>query len=267
LYRQRPASNAVLTQNLITMDASPLSKLPAEIRNEIYELAVIESDGIVIDLWAGIPQVIAAVPSDGNKYRVGGAGLMMACKEARADSTPTFYGANIFVVRTNLLEAGDDDDDDEPALPQLGYKVVAYMLRGWLHELGQHSSLLRNVEIDLGTWYPRRVFSDRKSPSDIFSMTTAFRRPLVSSSINVTFKMVVNWGASGFRRRRKAGFVLLIDSHDLEKCKRVFKSAMRVAWESCTPEKWATIRPKTRALEKTERTLGELFELIEGESK
>lgn len=82
------------------MDDSPLGRLPAELRNHIYELAVLHDKPIVLD-----PNRNAAYKP---RPRGSISGLLTAllytCKTIHTEALPIFYGVNTFEIR---VSAGD----------------------------------------------------------------------------------------------------------------------------------------------------------------
>ncbi|KAK4965487.1 hypothetical protein LTR42_012243 [Elasticomyces elasticus] len=90
------------------MENSPLKKLPAELRNSIYELALWQSGGISIGLIQ-TPQ--------GFRWRSKAPALPSVCRQLRRETVEMFYSINRFTIRTKFIEAyegyhaGTEEDD------------------------------------------------------------------------------------------------------------------------------------------------------------
>lgn len=63
-----------------------LLKLPAELRNYIYELAIVQPSGIVIGPWRKLP------PSKEPQKQPA---LTRTCRQVRSEALPIFYGKNV----------------------------------------------------------------------------------------------------------------------------------------------------------------------------
>ncbi|GIZ38688.1 hypothetical protein CKM354_000209500 [Cercospora kikuchii] len=73
------------------MDSSPFGTLPAEIRNDIYELVLLSEEPILVHCEA------AATPGVPRKYRYL-PGLIATCKQIRRESEQIFFKRNTFHV-------------------------------------------------------------------------------------------------------------------------------------------------------------------------
>lgn len=67
----------------LIMEDSPLSRLPTELRNEIYHLALIEENPVLIN-------------SDTRRVWRAPA-LLQTCRQLRAEASPVFLGNNAFL--------------------------------------------------------------------------------------------------------------------------------------------------------------------------
>lgn len=79
------------------MDDSPLSRLPAELRNRIYELALLQDDSITISL--------------NGKRRWRPPAHLSTCNQIRAEASSIYYAGNTFTVLgiyTTLLPESDN---------------------------------------------------------------------------------------------------------------------------------------------------------------
>lgn len=70
--------------NLGNMDNSPLARLPAELRNYIYELVLIETQPIEVN-W-GYSNLWIAPP------------LLQTCRQARSEAAPIYYSGSTFTI-------------------------------------------------------------------------------------------------------------------------------------------------------------------------
>lgn len=105
------------------MDASPLSRLSPELRNQIYEMILVRDTDIKV--WK---------TSQRRQFRRSPA-LLRTCVEIRREAAPIFYGQNIFLVRAwNRAE-------------------VRKMLVSWLRTLGSMRPLLRRIRL-LASFFP-----------------------------------------------------------------------------------------------------------------
>lgn len=69
------------------MDYSPLSRLPAELRNYIYELVCVTDNPIIISF----------------RYFWDPPMLLQTCRQLRAEAAPIYYGDNIFHAEEGQL--------------------------------------------------------------------------------------------------------------------------------------------------------------------
>lgn len=83
------------------MDDSPLKRLPGEIRNNIYELVLIHSADKAV-------QICSKETKHGRSIFVEEAdGLLMTCKQIRAESLPIFLSKNLFDIRLDFTPRQD----------------------------------------------------------------------------------------------------------------------------------------------------------------
>lgn len=86
------------------MDNSPLLKLPREVRELIYEYALISENDVGICLWdeyeayAPFLDKLCEHEDPDTCIKMMLAGLPMTCKTIRSECLPAFYGSNIFAV-------------------------------------------------------------------------------------------------------------------------------------------------------------------------
>lgn len=74
------------------MDQSPLSILPPELRNRIYDLTLVENDNITTNVTPmyDTPSRLWKPPP-----------ILQSCRQLRAEALPVYYGSNTFVVEQN----------------------------------------------------------------------------------------------------------------------------------------------------------------------
>lgn len=133
------------------MDASPLNKLPGELRIAIYEFALTQRENVTINILTGTPKLVVPLPV--NRLILTGTpkivvpshanylfGLLATCKQIRDESSAIFYEVNKFTLVSNY--AGERHHGD---LWQRG-------LESWLDQIGDRNrASLAYVEIDIGS--------------------------------------------------------------------------------------------------------------------
>ncbi|KAK5746611.1 hypothetical protein LTR17_000627 [Elasticomyces elasticus] len=91
------------------MENSLFKKLPAELRNSIYELALWQPGGVSIGL--------IQTPQKGFRWRSKAPALPSVCRQLRRETVEMFYSINRFTIRTKFIEAyeayhaGTEEDD------------------------------------------------------------------------------------------------------------------------------------------------------------
>ena len=121
------------------MDDSPLQRLPGELRNRIYELALWEADGVLIILHGKRAQAVR----DNIGSEVGAVplikGLPTTSKALRAECLQLYFSINTFTFQTMHFQI------EAARWPKL--------LRRWGQQIGRDQfRQIENVKIDLGTW-------------------------------------------------------------------------------------------------------------------
>lgn len=124
------------------MDNSPLSKLSAEIRNEIYELVLCPPGGIQIGLVDG---TVAAVKLVDPPLEQKICSLLATCREIREECRPMLYGANFFQVNELSLPGENFRREWGEDVRVQRYSECMKKLQGVL-------PLIRKAQIDMGTW-------------------------------------------------------------------------------------------------------------------
>ena len=128
------------------MDSSPLARLPAELRELIYQYALYQRAYIRIGISSGTPHLYNFEdPLD--------LSLTKTCRQLRAESLPALYAMNTFLLYTDHVQT---------AMNGYGLRNMWQQgLRVWLDCIGPAQTNLRNVEIEIGTWNP----DDIKEPA------------------------------------------------------------------------------------------------------
>lgn len=134
------------------MDASPLAKLPPELRNATFELVFVRPCGLVVDMEDNCPR-LAEDQVEGVRNALS---LMGTCKQIRQECLYTSFAVNEFVIDTGALDYITYAKGTPKAVQETDYrqtaKSEAWLIRGWLHSLGKSSLYLRSVNIHLGRW-------------------------------------------------------------------------------------------------------------------
>lgn len=137
------------------MDASPLARLPPELRNRIYERAVALSEPITT-LWWPDTEKFSAVRRSRPTRRYPFA-LAQTCNAIRSETLKLTYNLNDVELR--VLDADD-----------AGYE---HAVRTFLSAIGpENEAVLRSVTIYIGAWH-RRVTSRRDT---LLEVTRAVQR-------------------------------------------------------------------------------------------
>ena len=121
------------------MDSSPFSKLPLELREQIYAYALCKPDSITINLSAGRPQLQSHISHILSPAQT--------CSQIRSESLPIFYRGNHFTFHTDHITTSHH-----------GYGLRTSWracLASWLETIGDdHRRRLRRVDIDIKGWDP-----------------------------------------------------------------------------------------------------------------
>ena len=123
------------------MEKSPLNKLPAELRNQIYELALFQSTGITVFVSGLRPHLFK--PTETKNIL----SLTETCKKLRHESSPIFYQINKFILISKYLGERYSGDINTARNTQWERGLCE-----WLRQLGDRNvNALSHVEIDIGT--------------------------------------------------------------------------------------------------------------------
>lgn len=119
------------------MEETTLQTLPAELRNRIYELALVKDERIEVKLYFDRTRTDKVISRIANYPS-----LLQTCRQIREEASPIFYGQNVFEIG----RCGD-------------YANIAQLAR-WLGKLSPSDvTLLRDVRI--GAWPKRKHRVDR----------------------------------------------------------------------------------------------------------
>ena len=122
------------------MDDSPLSKLPGEVRNEIYQLALRHTSPIIICKNENEVMAVNSTPA---------MALTAVCRQMRKETLKIFYAVNSFTIQTeyfnscydSMIEDGDDFDPPD----------VLSSITAWLAHIGiENKNQIPHLCVDLG---------------------------------------------------------------------------------------------------------------------
>jgi hypothetical protein len=248
------------------MDNSHSGRLPAELRNETYKEVLVDSDNILIRLHdKRTGAVFARVDGDELPAPIDSIGLLQTCKEIHNEATPIFYGANCFAFDTELLTPEElyvaAEGGDRSLRRRKDVDAQCEVLEEWLGKRGQNASLLREVQVDLGTW---RIYNSLLSAPDVHGVMQSFTGVLTAgTNISVTCSMAGQWRPANYQEERQLGDECYpsLTLGALEKAKRVVDTGCARAMEAVRQEdRW---RRSCRALARATQTILNLIELME----
>ncbi|KAI7260660.1 hypothetical protein KC343_g2403 [Hortaea werneckii] len=126
------------------MDNSPLSKLAAETRNQIYELVLCPPGGIQIGIvgdttGAATTKLVHPPP----KQKI--CSLVATCKAIRNECRSMLYGANVFSIEEPSLPTDIFQGDEAKTVHEQRYAECLRKLEGAL-------PFIPKLWIDVGTW-------------------------------------------------------------------------------------------------------------------
>lgn len=123
------------------MESSPLNKLPGELRNRIYELALSQAGDITVFVSGIRPHLFH--PTETKNIL----SLTETCKDIRHEASPVFYRVNKFVLISKYL--GERYSGDIQNAQNTQWKRG---LCDWLDLLKPRNvTALSHVEVDIGT--------------------------------------------------------------------------------------------------------------------
>ncbi|KAK4633947.1 hypothetical protein CLAFUR0_03756 [Fulvia fulva] len=123
------------------MDKSPLHRLPGELRNRIYRLALIQHDPVKLDS-TGMNKFI----DSGSKRNVKNAlDLPSTRKQVREEGLSIFFAENRFEIKTDILNG----DEKHVAKAMFSTRIA---IGGWLLSLGDSARHIGKVTVVLSGW-------------------------------------------------------------------------------------------------------------------
>jgi len=107
------------------MEASPSSRLPAELRNQIYEHVLAHSDYISFSVAE------APYAAECREYKL--LALTTTCRQLRWECIPILYSINNFTIHSAPYDACYDGVLDRYPCE---FELTTYVLRDWLAVIG-----------------------------------------------------------------------------------------------------------------------------------
>jgi hypothetical protein len=130
------------------MDASPLGKLPAELRAAIFELVLRHPSGVSIDIDQGALKLNSPSPASHPLA------LPSTCHQARSESNAIFWRDNHF--RFTVWAFNDVLEPREIQQVEAIGDRWPNVFHHWLSSIGSSSRLIRSIDLDLGFWNTAR---------------------------------------------------------------------------------------------------------------
>lgn len=182
------------------MDASPLGKLPPELRNAIFKGVILVPTAILVDIEHDYPRLrrnhnighddesdsdsediedTSALPAPVDAALA----LMRTCRQARQECLRTFFHLNQFCLSTRMMH--------QDAAVEMKAKAKVYRVRGWLQSLGHCAAYLRHVTISLGIW--DECWDLGFSPGRLASIIHRFSSVFTSTTIELHVRLQVDW--------------------------------------------------------------------------
>ncbi|KAK4504838.1 hypothetical protein PRZ48_002801 [Zasmidium cellare] len=118
------------------MDASPLVKLPAELRNDIYELVLYEPNGFVLQHSSNKYESMTKLRSVHKRGQEKNDPNFLAVTKMRKETSELFYSINTFLHPTSRRRA--------------------WLAEGgkWLTSIGPvNTAAISRYEYDIGAWH------------------------------------------------------------------------------------------------------------------
>ncbi|KAK4546425.1 hypothetical protein LTR36_002102 [Oleoguttula mirabilis] len=165
------------------MEASPLNKLPREIRDHIYELALTQSAPIEVHLcYTSLTHLAMATPRASNmkvetkEAVIAFAGLPTVCRQLRHEARSVFFASNGF----RFVPIGDDEGDSE---------IEWMKLQRWLSFLGvRNIKHIKSCTLKLGRYYIEDLSqSTSQSVGRSLALMKRYLHPTVVFTVELTF--------------------------------------------------------------------------------
>ncbi|KAK4546324.1 hypothetical protein LTR36_002001 [Oleoguttula mirabilis] len=170
------------------MDASPLGRLPPELRHIVFNLVLLTPKLIDVGMTTPIYGLSGPFFGSGMPPAQDVLALTATCKQMRSEIIPVFYSANEFVINVSALA----EETCENAIMEM-VKSQALLLRGWLQSLGQNASCLRKVIIHAGAW--ETVFLDALASSALTAWAVDLLNTVFDGTmVKTTFRSSVRYG-------------------------------------------------------------------------
>ena len=167
------------------MDASPLGKLPAELRAAIFEYTLAHPSGVCIEIDQGSLKLNSPSPSS---FPLA---LPSTCHQARDESASLFFRNHFrFAVWAfnDVLEPREIQQVDA-----LGDRWPS-ILHQWLESIGrQNRAQLRTIDFDLGFWNTARRELNHFSREYIAPQLARLHRQWCDSSLRLTAYVLVSY--------------------------------------------------------------------------
>jgi hypothetical protein len=200
----------------VKMEASLFNKLPGELRNRIYELALLQFDGVTVFVPGIRPHLFR--PTETKNILA----LTETCKEMHNEASPVFYRVNKFVLISKYL--GERYSGDIQNARNSQWKRG---LCDWLALLGsRNTAALTHVEVDIGTSF---LYNYVPSSESIWR-SVASVRSLFGEKTLVCMKTELDWT---YESRR--AFYVCIPLNDAAAAWRAVNEALEQQREELLP--------------------------------
>ncbi|KAK5115850.1 hypothetical protein LTR85_009444 [Meristemomyces frigidus] len=142
------------------MDHSPLARLPAELRNEIYELALTQAEAVV-----DIGQRWEWRARGGGIYQVTSIGEALAitktCKQIRQESASIFFSTNTFDIKLDTEFLFHNRPERSSSNFQQDVEALLEPLHAFIDTIGEgNATMLCSAAVTLGTPAPMLIKED-----------------------------------------------------------------------------------------------------------
>ncbi|KAK5720713.1 hypothetical protein LTR15_006674 [Elasticomyces elasticus] len=171
--------------------ASPLLRLPGELRTEIYKLIVTIESTILISHRKADNNIFGAVLDFEPIFH--NTTLLQTCKQIHAEASPMFYSLNTFEIKARNNAGG--------AHLRNGAELALSTIPLFIAQIGsRNAAALRHITFDIGA-------------IRVLDTTAAYRRETVLNMI----QELESWYIARPEWRLQASMRLLIDREDLDK--------------------------------------------------
>ena len=155
-----PPFRKVIDPEPAGMDSSPFIKLPREIRDQIYVLALTTDGSIKVDLSGYCGQRPRVQDTSTHQHILA---LTSTCQQIRAEALPIFCNRNAFEIMFHPLERPKKDKLPYPGTEGLAFDVThswPATLALWLRTLGQKNiSHIKRIQLNLYCYFSRSWMS------------------------------------------------------------------------------------------------------------